>query len=595
MGPEVEGPVGLRRLLMSQRRVVLPALLVSVVGSVAVLAPPALIRTAVQDARGPGELLGTVAWVGLFVLLGALAGATESALLLRAGEHLVCDLRERIIGHALDLPVAYYTEQSCSEILTRVSSDAVLLRVMATTALVDLAGGALTIAAALAGMAMIDPLLLALALAAVTLVTVLAVVVGIPVQRGVERSQQSLGVLSAQVERALTAIRTIRVANARAQEYEKAAALCREVRGSGVRVGLVLAAGGAVVTTAVQAGLLAVLAGGALRVRSGALPLADLVAFALYLMVLVAPLGRVSQALGQLQVGRGALRRINALLALTPERDDEPAPTGASRGTRSGVAAVPRSGVARSLVEVRNLGLDYAGAGVRALRDVSFSVRPGTTTAIVGRSGAGKTSLLSVLVRLHEPSSGTVLFDGADVRDYSRGQLRSMIGYVEQEAPVLDGSIRENLLLGAVPVPDDEIMRTLRAVALEDLVSRSPDGLDAQVGQRGLLLSGGQRQRLAVARALLRRPRLLILDEPTSSLDTIGESLVRSACSVASAAGAAVIVAAHRLSTVLSADSIVVLADGALVGRGDHDTLVDTCPEYRALISVPGIPDPAPG
>jgi ABC-type multidrug transport system fused ATPase/permease subunit len=619
--PSDAGPVGIRTLLLSQRRAVLVALLISVVGSASILVQPGLVRTALQNPRDTGQLLTSAAWVGLFVFLGALAGAAESAVLMRAGEQFVCGLRERVIGHAFDLPVAYYTEQSCAEILSRVSSDTVLLRVMATTALVDLAGGLLMTVATLVGMALLDPVLLGLALAAVAVVALVAVLTTAPARRGVEQSQQALGLLSSHLERALSAIRTIRVANARAEEYARAETMCRDVRSTGIKVGLVLAASGAVVSTVVQASLLVVLAAGALRVRSGALSLADLIAFAMLLTILVGPLGRISQALGQVQVGRGALTRINQLLGLPSENDgpdsmvrSRPASTsgagdpvafggpvgfgavGASDdpvGFAIGRSAVARAtgprGVARCpnrLVEVRNLSLEYPGGGVRALRDVSFVVESGTTTAIVGRSGAGKTSLLSVLVRLYDPSSGTVRFDGRDFLDLSRSQLRSMIGYVEQEVPVLDGSIRENLLLGGIRAPDAQILRTLGDVALEEVVARSPEGLDAQVGQRGLRLSGGQRQRLAIARALLRRPKLLILDEPTSSLDTLSESLVRSACAAVSAAGGAVIVVAHRLSTVLGADSIVVLADGTLVGRGDHGTLMRSCADYRALVGA---------
>ncbi|MBN9188422.1 MAG: ATP-binding cassette domain-containing protein, partial [Microbacterium sp.] len=216
------------------------------------------------------------------------------------------------------------------------------------------------------------------------------------------------------------------------------------------------------------------------------------------------------------------------------------------------------------------------------LRGVSFSVPRGARVALVGPSGAGKSTTLALIERFYDPSGGAILLDGTDVRALDRRALRAQLGYVEQDAPTLAGTIADNLRLAAPEASDADCERVLHAVNLTDVLERSTLGLEAPVGEGGVMLSGGERQRLAIARALLVAPPILLLDESTSSLDGLNEQRMRDAID-AVAAGRTLVVIAHRLSTVVDSDHIVVLDRGRVVGQGTHSELVASTPLYRDL------------
>jgi ABC-type multidrug transport system fused ATPase/permease subunit len=255
---------------------------------------------------------------------------------------------------------------------------------------------------------------------------------------------------------------------------------------------------------------------------------------------------------------------------------DLPVETDPAKPTPPAVAGAPA-------VQFDRVEFSYAD-GPPVLRGVSFSVPFGTRTAFVGPSGAGKSTVLALVERFYEVGAGSVRVGGVDVRRMSRDALRGQLGYVEQEAPVLAGTLRDNLLLTVPDASEPELMAVLDAVNLADLVERTRLGLDAQVGEGGVLLSGGERQRLAIARTLLASPPILLLDEPTSNLDARNEAALRAAINAASERRTLLIVA-HRLSTVVDSDQIVVVDNGRVVAVGDHAELLDTSPLYRELAS----------
>jgi ATP-binding cassette subfamily B protein len=314
-------------------------------------------------------------------------------------------------------------------------------------------------------------------------------------------------------------------------------------------------------------------------VATGSIGVADLVAFILYLFLLVMPLGQGIAAWTQLQTGLGALARIQEILALTPEVDQRP-----ERGSRAALPAAPPRGDDVPLLELDDVSFAYPD-GTEVLRGVSLTVPAGSRVALVGPSGAGKSTILALIEGFYPVSGGAIRWAGTDVRELPRAALRARLGYVEQEAPVLAGTVRDNLLLAAPGATDAELWAVLADVGLTGVVQRSARGLDVPVGDDGVLLSGGERQRLAIARSLLARPALLLLDEPTASLDARNEGLLRQTLAAA-ASERALLVVAHRLSTVLDSDEIVVLDGGRVVARGTHAELVDGSPLYRELATA---------
>src|SRR3954452_21005636 len=463
--------------------------------------------------------------------------------------------------------------------MARVRADTTLLRATVTSGVVQVAGSAVGGIGALVAMALVDGWLL--------LVTVLAVAVGagvaITAARGVRRlsrqAQEAVGVMSAAVERALSAVRTIRASGATAREVAVVDTSAASAYSAGVRLARLQAMIAPAGSIAVQGAFLAVLGVGGYRVATGYIAVDGLVAFILYLFLLVIPLGQAIGAWTQIQTGLGAMARIGEILALAPERDDVP-----ERGTRTALPRNPEPGAEVPLLELDGVSFTYPD-GTPVLHELTLAVPTGGRVALVGPSGAGKSTVLALIEGFYPLTAGSIRWAGTDVRELPRAALRARLGYVEQEAPVLAGTVRENLLLAAPDAGEDELWAVLADVGLTGIVQRSPRGLDVPVGDDGVLLSGGERQRLAIARLLLARPALLLLDEPTASLDARNESLLRDTLAAA-AADPALLGRAHPHSPKLYCDRIVVLDAGRVVARGTHAELVDTSPLYRELATA---------
>lgn len=309
--------------------------------------------------------------------------------------------------------------------------------------------------------------------------------------------------------------------------------------------------------------------------------------------MLISPLGLAFGAVTSVNQALGALGRIQEIIALPSESEEDAAITAVAPVESDDAVTFenvefryPES--AHKTEAEKLLAAELGESAISTPRDrtvlrgVSFSVPRGQRIALVGPSGAGKSTILSLIERFYDPTAGVVRLGGQDVRALDREDLRAQIGYVEQDAPVLAGSIRDNLTLGAPDATDDQCIAVLGAVNLTGVLDRDPAGLGAQVGEDGVMLSGGERQRLAIARALLAAPPILLLDESTSSLDGLNEQLLRDAID-AVATGRTLIVIAHRLSTVVDSDRIVVLENGSVVGEGTHSELVVSTPLYREL------------
>ena len=568
---------GLIALLRPHRRQLGVVVLISLVAAGAALAQPLLVRRLLAAVTASAPLTGSVVLLVVVMLAGVVLSGVQRYLLQRTAEGVVLATRRGLVDRLLRLPVAELEARRLGDLISRVGADTTLLKTVVTSGLVDLLSGLVVVVGAVVLMALIDPLLLGVTVVSIGLGAAALVVFSRRIRPLSREAQEAVGAMTASVERALGAVRTIRAARAEEREVAAVTTSARAAYDAGLKVARVSAVVAPLSGLAVQGAFLAVLGIGGARVASGAITVADLVAFVLYLFLFVQPIAQSVQAWTAIQAGLGSLARIEEVTAL-PIESDLAAPVATARRVPSPRDPEP------PVLSFEGVDFDYA-SGVAVLRGVDLQVRRGQRVALVGPSGAGKSTVLSLAERFYDPTGGVIRLDGVDVHELDRSVVRSRLGYVEQDAPVLAGSLRDNLLLGAPDADERALLRVLASVNLTELVDRAPLGLDSQVGDEGVLLSGGERQRLAIARVLLAAPALLLLDEPTASLDARNEAALSAAVD-AVAADRSVLVVAHRLSTVVTADQIVVLDQGRVVAVGRHDELVAAGGLYRELATT---------
>ncbi|MFI6453039.1 ABC transporter ATP-binding protein [Streptosporangium amethystogenes] len=542
----------------------------SLVGSLAGLAMPLLAKTVVDAFGEQRSLLGPVLGLTAAVLVGAGLGALGSYVLERMGESIVLSARRGLVDRMLRLRASEVDRLKPGDLMSRVTSDTTLLRAVFANSVVETVSSLFMLVGAVVMMAIMDWVLLLITLGVLVLVGGIVGLILPRIQRASAQAQVAVGEMGAVLDRVLQAFRTVKASGAEEREIAAVSEAAREARDRGIAVAWLTSIAGISAWVSAQLAFVAVLGVGGARVSSGVLEVSSLIAFLLYLFYLVAPIGQLVQGATQLQSGLAAVRRI---------REIEELPVEETGGTVREVGSAP-VGVSFERVSFR-----YGDDRPIIHDEVSFEVPAGGLTALVGPSGAGKSTVFALLERFYEQRSGTIRVDGRDIGDWPLAELRACLGYVEQDAPVLDGTLRENLVFAAPGVREDDIRRVLARTRLEDLVSRLPEGLDTRVGHRGILLSGGERQRVAIARALLRRPRLLLLDEATSQLDAVNELRLREVIAEV-AAETTVLAIAHRLSTVTGADRIVVMEAGRVRAVGTHGELLADDALYRELAAT---------
>ncbi|MEV7736006.1 ABC transporter ATP-binding protein [Streptomyces sp. NPDC088921] len=533
---------------------------------------PLVARELIDDLSHDRTITGALFVMSGLVIANAAMGGLGSYVLRRTAESVVLGARRALSSYLLRLRIAAVDRTEPGDLMARITSDTTLLREVTTDSLVGLGTGGLTLVATVVMMGFVDPVLLGVTLAVILAAgTVLGVIVP-RINRASRQAQDAVGVMGASLERILGALRTVKASGAEHREERTLHAAAEESWRQSVRAAKWSAAAGNTAGLAMQIAFITVLAVGGARVATGAIDVGTLVAFLLYVFYLMSPIQQVVGAITQYQTGAAALARIQEALQLPAEPAAQPAP-------------LPTDGAEPASVAFSDVRFRYADDLPYVHHGVTFEVPARGMTAFVGPSGAGKTTVFSLIERFYDPEAGVVTLDGRDLSEWDLPQLRSAIGYVEQDAPVLSGSLRENLLLGNPDADEDAVSRVLKTTRLDGLVARLPRGLETLVGHRGTKLSGGERQRVAIARALLRRPRLLLLDEATSQLDAVNEAALRD--TVADVARTTtVLVVAHRLSTVTMADRIVVMDAGRVRAVGTHRELVAGDPLYAELAAT---------
>ncbi|MEV3955772.1 ABC transporter ATP-binding protein [Streptomyces albogriseolus] len=564
------------RLLLSyvrpHRGALLGGALLSLVTGATGLALPLVARELIDDLAHDRAVTGALLLMSALVIGNTVLGAVGSYVLRRAAESVVLGARRTLSSYLLRLRIAAVDRTEPGDLMARITSDTTLLREVTTDSLIGLGTGGLTLIATVALMGYVEPVLLAVTLGVLALAGTLLGVVVPRIRRASKQAQDAVGVMGATLERVLGALRTVKASGAEPREERRLHDAARESWRMSVRAAKWSAAAGNTAGLAMQLAFITVLAVGGARVATGAIDIGTLVAFLLFVFYLMAPISQVVGAATQYQAGSAALARIQEALLLPAEPAAPP-------------AALPSPGAAPAAVAFEDVRFRYADDLPYVHHGVTFTVPAQGLTAFVGPSGAGKTTVFSLIERFYDPESGVITVDGRNLAEWDLPELRAAIGYVEQDAPVLSGSLRDNLLLGNPDADGSTLTRVLKTTRLDGLVARLPQGLDTLVGHRGTKLSGGERQRVAIARALLRRPRLLLLDEATSQLDAVNEAALRD--TVADVARTTtVLVVAHRLSTVTAADRIVVMDAGRVRAVGTHRELVAEDPLYAELAAT---------
>ncbi|MFJ2761399.1 ABC transporter ATP-binding protein [Streptomyces prasinus] len=532
---------------------------------------PLVARDLIDDLSDDRAITGALVLMSALVMANAALGALGSYVLRRTAESVVLGARRSLSSYLLRLRITAVDRSEPGDLMARITSDTTLLREVTTDSLVGLGTGGLTLIATLALMGFVDPVLLGVTLAVIVGAGAVLTLIVPHISRAGRRAQDAVGVMGASLERVLGALRTVKASGAEPREERALHEAAEESWRQSVRAAKWSAAAGNTAGLAMQVAFITVLAVGGARVATGAIDVGTLVAFLLFVFYLMMPIQSVVGAITRYRTGSAALDRIQEAMRLPAE-------------PVAGPAVLPAPGAAPAALAFEDVRFRYADDLPYVHHGVTFTVPARGMTAFVGPSGAGKTTVFSLIERFYEPDSGTITLDGRELADWELSRLRSSIGYVEQDAPVLSGSLRDNLLLGNREA-DDEVARVVKTTRLDGLVAKLPEGLDTLVGHRGTKLSGGERQRVAIARALLRSPRLLLLDEATSQLDAVNEAALRD--TVADVARTTtVLVVAHRLSTVTTADRIVVMDAGRVRAVGTHRELVTADPLYAELAAT---------
>src|SRR5699024_93308 len=539
------------------------AIVMSLMTTAVGLMIPLFTRNLVDHFSMESLEVSTIILLVAAFIMQAVAGGLSIYLLNHVGQKVVARLRNRLWNKFLKLPIPFYDKNQSGEMISRMTNDTAVIRGLITDHLTSFFTGIISIIGSVVILLVLDWKMTIIMLIAAPLTLAILFPLGGQMHKISKGLQDETARFTALISQVLSEIRLVKSSNAETAEFQSGSKGINKLFRFGVREGKIQALISPLVSFVLMLLLVVIIGYGGMRVSSGDLSAGDLVAFILYLFQIVFPMAQFATFFTQLQKAKGATERIINTLGESEED--------LQRGKEVDDFRRP--------IIFEQVSFSYEKSKP-ILKDVSFKANHGKVTAIVGPSGAGKTTLFSLMQRYYHPTKGVIRLGEESIDDFSLYSWRSQIGYVSQESPIVAGTIRENITYGLDEVRDGEIIKAAKMAYADQFISEFPDQYDTEVGERGIKLSGGQRQRIAIARALLRNPKVLMLDEATSSLDSKSEIVVQKALKNLMQ-GRTTLVIAHRLSTVVEADTILFLEKGEVTGSGTHEELFKSHEMYR--------------
>jgi len=560
---------GICQLVNSSRlskKLTIGTLLLSIVETLIGLTVPLFTMRMINDFSTLGFSWQSILLVGVFLIFQAVLSGVTFYMMRKLGERIVANLRMKVWAHVLRLRIPYFDAHESGETMSRITQDTNVIKELITDHLISFISGLFAIVGAVIILIIIDWKMTLLMLISVPVAILLTLPLGQRIHKIARENQDELASFTGQLGRVLTNIRLVKTSQTENYEQLNGEEKIQHLYQFGLKESKILAVLSPIMTFIMMVVLILLFGYGGAKVATGAITAGELVAIIIYLVQIIIPFTQMATFFTSLQKAMGATERLQEIL-------NEPI----EGHGKNAIASSNES------ITFENVVFQYNDNPI--LKGISFTIPAGKTTALVSASGGGKTTMFSLIEQFYHVTEGTIRFGKQPIEQIHLKEWRSLFGYVSQEAPLMNGTIRDNVTYGKADVLETDIIEALKNAYAWDFVQQFEKGLDTEVGEGGIKLSGGQRQRIAIACALFRNPAILLLDEATSNLDNDSERAVQKAIEYVMK-GRTTVIIAHRLSTIVHADQILVFEDGFITGSGKHEELQEQHTYYKQLIKL---------